>query len=68
MDVVTTDIDIVCTDNFQLSGTIYTPSKLKGAVLIAPATGIKKRFYNSFAIFLAEHGYGVISYDVKRVL
>lgn len=67
MDVVTTDIDIVCTDNFQLSGTIYTPSKLKGSVLIAPATGIKKRFYNSFAIFLAEHGYGVICYDNRGV-
>lgn len=67
MGVTIIDINIECSDSFILSGVLYRPSKLKGAVLIAPATGIKKRFYNSFAAFLAENGYGVICYENRGI-
>ena len=36
---------------------------VKGAVMIAPATGIKRIFYHSLATFLADNGYGIICFD-----
>lgn len=61
------EIKIRCEDNFLLSGTLYHPEELKGAVMIAPATGIKKHFYNSFAQYLSENGFGVITFDNRGI-
>lgn len=61
------DIKIKCQDDFELAGTIYTPKIIKGAIMIAPATGITKRFYNSFATHLTENGYGVICFDNRGI-
>ncbi len=61
------DIQIKCKDGFELSGTRYNPTSIKGAVIIAPATGIKRRFYNSFATHLANNNYGVICFDNRGV-
>lgn len=62
-----TEMNIKCTDNFLLSAMLYKPENIKAAVLIAPATGIKKRFYNAFATFLAENGYGVICFENRGI-
>lgn len=61
------DITIKCSDNIELSATVYQPETVKGAIMIGPATGIKKRFYNSFATHLAENGYGVITFDNRGI-
>lgn len=61
------DVRISCEDGIQLAATIYFPEKLQGAVMVAPATGIKRRFYNAFATFLSENGYGVICYDNRGI-
>jgi len=61
------EIQIRCSDDVILSAVCYQPSQLKAAVFIGPATGIKKTFYNSFALYLAENGYGVICYDNRGV-
>jgi len=53
-------IEIVCSDGVHLAASLYLPSKIKAAVLIAPATGIKRNFYKSFAIFLCAHDYAVL--------
>ncbi len=67
-DVNFNETKIVCTDKFQLAATIYYPiDEIKGAVLIAPATGIKKQFYANFATYLAEHGYGVVTFDNRGI-
>jgi predicted alpha/beta hydrolase len=58
---------INCEDGFELTVTIYFPKTYKAAVIIAPATGIKRTFYNSFASFLAENGYGVICFDNRGI-
>ena len=47
---------INCEDGFELTVTIYFPKAYKAAVIIAPATGIKRTFYNSFASFLESPG------------
>ncbi|MFN8577596.1 MAG: alpha/beta hydrolase [Candidatus Sericytochromatia bacterium] len=59
-------IEIICLDNnnSKLVATIYFPvSDIKGAIMIGPATGIKRKFYANFAKYLAENNYGVITYD-----
>jgi len=61
------NIKIKCSDGFELAGTLYEPDRLLGAVMIAPATGIKKRFYHSFAGHLANQGYGVICYENRGI-
>ncbi len=59
---------IICEDEYRLAATIYSPeSHIKGAVLMGPATGIKRQFYVNFASFLAEKGYGVITFDNRGI-
>ena len=60
-------IHIHCADNTTLAGSIYQADYIKGAVLIAPATGIKRQFYHHFATWLAEHGYATITYDNQGI-
>jgi len=62
------DIKITCADQIQLAATSFTPKQaLKGAILIAPATGIKRQFYVNFASHLAKHGYGVVTFDNRGI-
>jgi predicted alpha/beta hydrolase len=62
-----TYISIICKDGFALAATLYEPKFLKAAVMIAPATGIKQTFYNSFASYLSVRGFGVICYDNRGI-
>ena len=55
-----------------LTATCYVPTdtpaeKLQQAVLIAPATGIKRQFYHAFASHLASHGMGVMTFDNEGI-
>lgn len=58
---------ILCEDDVRLAGTVYGPREPRAAVMLAPATGIRKRFYHAFAGFLAERGYGVLCYDNRGI-
>lgn len=58
---------IECSDGRTLSAMTYLPEVLQAAVMIAPATGIKKNFYNAFATYLAENGYGVICFENRGI-
>lgn len=60
-------IQIFCSDHTTITGTLYKTSYIKGAVMIAPATGIRRKFYHQFAVWMAEHGYGVITYDNQGI-
>lgn len=65
---ISKDIQINCQDGYTLTGTCYTPTTaVKAAIMIAPATGIKRRFYSAFATHLAEQGYGVITFDNRGI-
>jgi len=62
------DIRINCADNMLLAATSFTPTQaIKGAILMAPATGIKRQFYANFAAHLAKHGYGVVTFDNRGI-
>jgi len=62
------DIDIRCLDDYILKASLFTPlNGLKSAVMIGPATGIKRQFYTAFAQHLAEQGHAVISFDNRGI-
>jgi predicted alpha/beta hydrolase len=63
-----TESKIMCVDRFAIAATTYSPNKdVKGAILIGPATGIKRQFYANFAYFIAEDGYSVTSFDNRSI-
>ena len=49
----------------ELAATLFSPQhgRIKGAVMIAPATGVKRRFYTAFAEHLVGHGFAVMTFD-----
>lgn len=49
----------------SLAATLFSPQhgRIKGAVMIAPATGVKRRFYSAFAEHLVGHGFAVMTFD-----
>lgn len=61
------NIIIECEDGFQLSGKLFKPKKISAAVMIAPATGIKKEFYSAFANYLAENGFANLTFDNRGI-
>lgn len=62
------EIKVQCQDGYTLAATLFKPSvTVKGAVLIGPATGIKRQFYFSFAQYLAEQGYAAITFDNRGI-
>ena len=67
MQIKKEDIKITCKDQFNLTGSIYRPETAKGAIMIGPATGIKRGFYNGIATYLAENNYGVITFDNRGI-
>lgn len=63
-----TNISVKCSDQYSIAATLYYPEvPIKGAVMLAPATGIKRQFYANFSTFLAENGYGVITFDNRGI-
>ncbi len=61
-------LSIMTERNQVLAATVYRPKTLvKNAVMIAPATGIKRQFYHKFATFLAKKGFGVITFDNEGI-
>lgn len=66
------ELTIMTERNHPLAATVYSPNnqtttEVKVAVMIAPATGIKRQFYHNFASFLAEQGFGVITFDNEGI-
>ncbi|TWX44903.1 alpha/beta hydrolase family protein [Colwellia hornerae] len=62
------EVIITCGDGVKIIGTLFKPHQtLKGAVLIAPATGIKRQLYIRFAQYLAKSGYVVLTFDNRGI-
>lgn len=62
------DTTITATDGFQLAATEFGDvSQARRAVLIAPATGVKRRLYRPFAEFLASEGFIAVTWDWRGI-
>lgn len=61
-------LTLVCEDGFPLAARRWrglgTP---RGVVLIAPATGVRQRYYAPFAAFLASRGFDVLTWDWRGI-
>ena len=65
---IISDHRITCSDGIELSAGLFIPDiQPRAAIMIAPATGIKKTFYFSLASYLAENGYGVICFENRGI-
>jgi len=61
-------IQIVSRDGFMLDAILLkAESTLKGVVLLAGGTGIKKEFYLNFSRYICEHGYHVLLFDYRGI-
>ena len=61
-------LSIMTERNQALAATVYRPkNEVKKAVMLAPATGIKRQFYHNFATHLAENGFGVLAFDNEGI-
>ncbi|WP_105244214.1 alpha/beta fold hydrolase [Psychrobacter sp. Marseille-P5312] len=67
--VIKTDaLSIMTERNQPLAATVYRPQHTtKSAVMIAPATGIKRQFYHHFATYLATCGFGILTFDNEGI-
>src|ERR687893_2317625 len=58
------DVIIPATDEFPLAGSVFGDlAWAKRVVLVAPATGVRRRLYRAFAEYLAGQGFGVVTWD-----
>jgi predicted alpha/beta hydrolase len=59
------DLTIPAADGFSLAATLFGDDSraAERVVLIAPATGVKRRLYRPFAEFLAAEGFAVATWD-----
>jgi len=62
------NLTITTQDATPIAASVFTPTHaIKGGVIINSATGVSRRYYQSFANFLCEQGYMVISYDYRGI-
>lgn len=61
------EIKITCSDGFILGGSLFEVEKPKAAIMLGPATGIKRNIYQAFAGFLAENGYTVLTFNNRGI-
>lgn len=66
--IITDSLTILTERGRPLAASLYRQSAAPSvAIMIAPATGIKRQFYNSFARYLAGLGFGVITFDNEGI-
>lgn len=62
------DVRIPALDGLPLGATLFEPaSRARQAVIVAPATGVKRQRYRSFARFLAGRGWWVVTFDYRGI-
>jgi len=53
-------------DGYELTGTLYDAGAQR-TLLIASAMGVKRRYYDAFARFIAERGLNVLTFDYRGI-
>lgn len=61
-------VEIPAVDGYRLVGSLFKPSgDLHRTVTIAPAMGVGQKFYHPFALFLANRGFTVLTFDYRGI-
>jgi predicted alpha/beta hydrolase len=59
---------IAAADGFPIAVTTYAPApRVRGVVVINAATGVRRRYYDPFAMHLALHGFAAVTYDYRGI-
>ncbi|WP_298441244.1 alpha/beta fold hydrolase [uncultured Ferrimonas sp.] len=67
-DITCEQLTINCEDGTVLAASYFAPKiAASAAVMIAPATGIKRQFYANFSRYLAQQGLAVLSFDNRGI-
>src|ERR1700687_1687088 len=63
------DFRFAATDGYSPAATLPRPATgpQKGFVLIASATATPRHYYGRFATYLAERGFGVMTFDYRGI-
>lgn len=62
------DATVIASDGYALNCRHYgNPETAHAAVLIAGAMGVSQRYYERFAVWLAEQGYSVTTFDYRGI-
>lgn len=62
------ETEIRCRDDAHLRATVWRPAHSNGAVVqINSALAVPRRYYQSFAQYLAERGFAVLCYDYRGI-
>lgn len=64
------ELRIPATDGFALAADLHEPQAgmpLRGAVVIASATGVPRRLYAAFSSFLRDGGFAVVRFDYRGI-
>lgn len=63
-----TQIEVRTEDQINIVGRMFIPQKEPvAAVLIVPAMGVKQQYYATFAAWLSEQGYLVVTFDYRGI-
>src|SRR5262249_33162279 len=61
-------VQVAATDGVRLTATVWDPSAPSSrTVVIASATGVKRRYYAPFASWLAKQGFSVVTFDYRGI-
>jgi predicted alpha/beta hydrolase len=62
-------VTIPAVDGFELAASLFEPEGAAATrtAVIAPATGVKRRYYEKFAGFLAEQGLRAVTFDYRGI-
>ncbi len=65
---MTATLTLTCADGVTLPATVLRAAERpRGAVVIAPALGVPRRFYQKFAAFLQLEGYDTLCFDYRGI-
>src|SRR5262245_58700396 len=63
-----TDTTVPARDGYPLAATTFVPDRsVRAAVLLSSATAVPRKIYRGFAAYLAERGFGVLTYDYRGI-
>jgi predicted alpha/beta hydrolase len=65
------DVTVTATDGYRLAATIFDPpedeERPERLLVIASATGVRRRYYGAFASWLAKRGMRVVTFDYRGI-
>lgn len=64
---MSSDVEVRCADGRCLPATLHIAEQPRAALVMAPALGVPRRFYDKFAAYLAQRGVNALTFDYRGV-